>query len=48
MDKKYYNELNQRIQASGKSWLAGETSISLLPEFQQRLHLGYIPEECWK
>lgn len=22
MDKKYYNELNQRIQASGKSWLA--------------------------
>ncbi len=45
MDKKYYNELNQRIQASGKSWLAGETSISLLPEFQRRLHLGYIPEE---
>lgn len=44
MEENLYNELNEQIEQEGKHWIAGETTVSVLSDFQQQMRLGCLPE----
>lgn len=44
MNSNYYNLLNQEIKKAGRSWEAGQTSVSELSEFAKRMRLGCLDD----
>lgn len=43
MEDNLYKQLNEQIEREGKQWVAGETSVSVLSDFQQQMRLGCLP-----
>lgn len=44
MNENNYELLNRQIAEEGKGWTAGETTVSLLSEFQKQMRLGCQPD----